>query len=76
VFKYFVSLNENVNINNPWFTRPLTGDICNTLWHRLLHDYLRRFEELFVNSCFKQAICGAKAAPTPPDVGDEYSTYR
>jgi len=23
-----------------------------------------------------QAVCGAKAAPTPPDVGDEYSTYR
>ena len=33
-------------------------------------------EELFVNSCLNQAVCGAKAAPTPPIVGDEYSTYR
>jgi hypothetical protein len=54
----------------------LTNDICNTLWHRLLRDYLHQFKELFVNSCFNQAICGAKAAPTPPIVGDEYSTYR
>ena len=56
--------------------RALTNDICNTLWHRLLRDYLHQFKELFVNSCFNQAVCGAKAAPTPPDVGDEYSTYR
>ena len=56
--------------------RVLTNDICNTLWHRLLRDYLHHFEELFVNSCFNLAKRGAKAAPTPPTVGDEYSTYR
>ena len=41
-----------------------------------MRDFLQHSEELFVNSCFNQALCGAKAAPTPPDVGDEYSTYR
>ena len=56
--------------------RVLTSDICNILWHRLLLDKLQLSKELFVNSCFDQAVCGAKAAPTPPDVGDEYSTYR
>ena len=41
-----------------------------------MRDYLSHSEELFVISGFDQAVCGAKAAPTPPDVGDEYSTYR
>jgi len=58
------------------YVRYPTNDICNTLWHRLLQTTLYHFEELFVNSCFDQATGWAKAAPTPPIVGDEYSTYR